>query len=61
MAEAAYAAAFDENVVSEEKALDAEHQRSLEVAKETFDDYAVGDERIRKAHEAKYLEGCTAR
>ena len=61
MAEAAYASAFDENVLSEEKVLDAEHLRCLEVAKEAFNDYAVGDERIRKAHEAKYLEACTAR
>ncbi|WIA21574.1 hypothetical protein OEZ85_000766 [Tetradesmus obliquus] len=61
VAEAAYAAAFDEGVVPEEAALDEEHARCLSVAAAAFEDAAVGEERIRAAHKAKYMEGCAAR
>lgn len=60
VAEAAYAAAFDEGVVPEEAALDEEHARCLSVAAAAFEDAAVGEERIRAAHKAKYMEGCAS-
>eukprot|EP00878_Enallax_costatus_P011998 GHUV01012526.1.p1 GENE.GHUV01012526.1~~GHUV01012526.1.p1 ORF type:complete len:590 (+),score=213.14 GHUV01012526.1:1233-3002(+) len=59
--ESAYAAAFDEHVAPEEAALDEEHKRCLAVAQEAFDEVAVGDERVRKIHERKYIDACTAR
>ncbi|WIA42000.1 hypothetical protein OEZ86_009298 [Tetradesmus obliquus] len=61
VAEAAYAAVFDEAVSPEEAALDEEHARCLSVAAAAFEDAAVGEERIRAIHKAKYIEGCTAR
>lgn len=50
-----------QGVVPEEAALDEEHARCLSVAAAAFEDAAVGEERIRAAHKAKYMEGCAAR
>eukprot|EP00879_Flechtneria_rotunda_P026418 GHRR01028167.1.p1 GENE.GHRR01028167.1~~GHRR01028167.1.p1 ORF type:complete len:521 (+),score=214.38 GHRR01028167.1:384-1946(+) len=61
LAQEAYTAAFNEEVAPEEAALDEEHQRCLQVAKEAYDAVAVGDDSVRRAHQQKYIEGCTAR
>ncbi|KAJ9517470.1 hypothetical protein QJQ45_024931 [Haematococcus lacustris] len=54
-AEGSYKTSFNTSIAAEEKELLAEHQRCLELARATFADIAVGEEAIRKAHEAKYL------
>jgi len=54
-AEKAYRDAFNPECCAEESALLAEHTRCLEIARAVFTDIAVGEESIRKAHEAKFL------
>ncbi|KAF5843640.1 guanylate-binding protein [Dunaliella salina] len=56
LAEATYKQSFDAAIVPDEAALLAEHQRCLSLAVATFKEVSVGDESIRRAHEAKFLE-----
>lgn len=58
---AAYAAAFSEDVPSEEAALVAEHQHALLAAKQAFDEIAIGDEGVRRANEQRWRDSCEAR
>ncbi|GLC35099.1 hypothetical protein PLESTM_000279400 [Pleodorina starrii] len=62
-AEAAYAAAWAAGgeVVAEEAELEARHQQCLAAARAAFDDIAVGDETIRKAHEARWMGAVAGR
>ena len=65
-AEGAYQKSFEEGLALlgknsssggyEEAELDKEHLRSVEVAQAVFDDIAVGDEVIKKAHEKKFKQ-----
>lgn len=41
--------------------MEAEHLRALTAARAVFEDGAVGDERIRKAHEDKFLKAIASR
>lgn len=61
IAEAAYAAAFNEAVVPDEKQLDDEHARCLAVAKQSFDEIAVGEDKIKRAHEKRFWDACASR
>mmetsp|Transcript_35733 Transcript_35733/g.79501 ORF Transcript_35733/g.79501 Transcript_35733/m.79501 type:complete len:796 (+) Transcript_35733:196-2583(+) len=60
-AEKTYAESFNAEVLAEETALDQEHQRCLELARKAFEDVAVGDENIKRAHEKKFLQAVTSR
>lgn len=60
-AEAAYASTFDEGVLADEAALEAEHQHALLAAQRAFDEGAVGDEAVRRANEARFREACERR
>jgi hypothetical protein len=68
-AEGAYQKALEEGIALlskssggyEEIELDKEHLRCLEVARAVFDDVAVGDELIKKAHEKKFKQAVEVR
>lgn len=55
-AEGKYKESFNASVNADDKDLLSEHQRCIELARAVFMDIAVGDENIRKAHEARYLK-----
>ncbi|KAK9798122.1 hypothetical protein WJX73_001407 [Symbiochloris irregularis] len=56
VAEAKYSSSFNQGVEAEEAALDAEHLRCMAIAHQAYTDIAVGDESVRKAHEARFTE-----
>ncbi|GIL82521.1 hypothetical protein Vretimale_11947 [Volvox reticuliferus] len=62
-AEAAYVANWKGGgeVSAEESELEARHQQSLEAARAAFGEIAVGDECIRKAHEARWMTAVASR
>ncbi|KXZ50367.1 hypothetical protein GPECTOR_16g540 [Gonium pectorale] len=62
-AEAAYAAAWAAagEVPAEEAALEARHQQCLAAARAAYDEIAVGDEAIRRAHEGRWAASLAGR
>ncbi|GFR45088.1 hypothetical protein Agub_g6464 [Astrephomene gubernaculifera] len=62
-AEKAYAAAWASGpeVSAEEADLEARHQQYLAVARAAFDEVAVGDEGVRRAHQARWMEAVSGR
>ncbi|PNW76463.1 hypothetical protein CHLRE_11g467610v5 [Chlamydomonas reinhardtii] len=62
-AEAAYAAAWAAGgaVAAEEAELEARHQSCLAAARAAFEDIAVGDEAIKRAHEQRWQASVAAR
>ncbi len=60
-AEAAYAAAFPQDVPADDAALESAHQAALLEAQRAFDAVALGDESIKKANEKRWRETCASR
>lgn len=60
-AEAAYAAAFPQDVSAEDTALENAHQSALLEAQRAFDAVALGDESVQKANEKRWRESCASR